>query len=158
LTLNGIIQNRDGIIGTVGEAVNEALAESGEDMDNSGELREVDGQIETLQARILELNKQRGRREIDTERYNVESREIMAKLDTLFIERDAIDAQKNTATLSKAFQAVVAEFLSNAELTAEFDKDIFARLVDKIIVKSRDDVIFILKDGTEVRADLRIEI
>jgi superfamily I DNA and RNA helicase len=138
----------------VGEAVNEALADTGEDIDNSGELHEVDGQIETLQARILELNKQRTRREIDAERYNTESREVMAKLDTLFIERDAIDAQKSTATLSKAFQAVVAEFLSNAELTAEFDKEIFTRLVDRIIVKNRDNVIFVLKDGTEVKADL----
>ncbi|MGI6213603.1 MAG: hypothetical protein ACOYIQ_03495 [Christensenellales bacterium] len=34
------------------------------------------------------------------------------------------------------------------------DRDIFARLVDKIIVKSRDNIIFVLKDGTEVKAIL----
>jgi hypothetical protein len=154
-TLNGIIQNRDGIMAVVGDAVNEALAEAGEDMDNSGELREVDGQIEVLQARILELNKQRTRREIDAERYNAESREVMAKLDTLFIERDAIEAQKSTATLSQAYQAIISEFLSNAATQAEFDKDIFTRLVEKIVVKNRDNIIFVLKDGTEVKADLR---
>ncbi len=117
--------------------------------------REIDGQIETLQARILELNKQRGRREIDAERYNTESREVMAKLDALFIERDGIAEQRSTVTLSKAFQEVVAEFLRSAGAQAEFDKDIFARLVDSVVVKSRDNIIFVLKDRSEVRADLR---
>ena len=154
-TLNGIVKNRDEIMAVVGEAVNEALAEASEEMDRNDELREVDGQIEVLQARILELNKQRGRREIDAERYNTESREVMAKLDALFIDRDLISEQRNTATLSKAFQEVVADFLSKAGMQAEFDRDIFARLVDTVRIKSRDNIIFILKDGSEVKADLR---
>ncbi|MDR1906288.1 MAG: recombinase family protein, partial [Clostridiales bacterium] len=153
-TLNGIIKNRDAIITVVGDAVNEALAEAGEEMNKSDELRTVDGRIDVLQARILELNKQRGRREIDAERYNTESREVMVKLDALFIDRDLIMEQRSVATLSKAFQEVVADFLSKAGAQAEFDRDIFARLVDKIIVKSRDNIIFILKDGSEVKADL----
>ncbi|MFA5676700.1 MAG: recombinase family protein, partial [Christensenellales bacterium] len=151
-TLNGIIQNRDEIVGIVGEAVNEALTEVGDEMDNGDELRTVDAQIEGLQAQILALNKQRSRREIDAEGYNTESREVMAKLDALFAERDLIAEQRKTVTLSKAFQAVVADFLSTAGVRAEFDRDIFARLVDSIIVKSRENIIFILKDGTEVRA------
>ncbi|MDD4002975.1 MAG: recombinase family protein [Clostridia bacterium] len=153
-TLNDIIQNHDRIIEVVGTAVNEALAEAGEELDRNDELIEIDGQIETLQARILELNKQRGKREIDAEQYNTESREVMTKLDALFIERDLIAEQRNTATLSKAFQEVVAEFLSKAGAQAEFDRDIFARLVDKIIVKSRENIIFVLKDGTEVKTVL----
>ena len=76
----------------------------------------------------------------------------MTKLDSLFIERDLIAEQRNTATLSKAFQEVVAEFLSKAGEQEEFDRDIFARLVDKIIIKSRENMIFVLKDGTEVIA------
>jgi len=75
----------------------------------------------------------------------------MAKLDTLFIERDAITEQRSTATLSKALKEVVADFLSKAGEQAEFDKDIFTRLVDKIIIKSRDNIIFVLKDGTELK-------
>lgn len=78
----------------------------------------------------------------------------MAKLDALFIERDAITEQRSTATLSKAFKEVVADFLSKAGEQAEFDKNIFTRLVDKIIIKSRDNIIFVLKDGSEIKADL----
>jgi DNA invertase Pin-like site-specific DNA recombinase len=153
-TLNGIMHNRDAVMATVGTAVNEALRDAGEDIDRGGELRTVDAQIEALQARILELNKQRTRREIDMATYTAESREVMAKLDALFVERDAIAEQRNTATLSRAFKEVVADFLNKAELTAEFDRDIFTRLVDRIVVKSRDSVTFILKDGSEVKADL----
>ncbi len=60
----------------------------------------------------------------------------MAKLDALFLERDSMAEQKSKATLSKAFQEVVAGFLSKAGAQAEFDRDIFARLVDSIIVKA----------------------
>ena len=150
-TLNGIIQNRKEIMPIVGEAVNEAMAEAREDIDRSDEVKEIDSQIDTLQTRVLELNKQRTRREIDAEQYNVESREVMAQIDALFIERDRIAEERSTATLSQAFQAVVADFLASAEIGAEFDRDIFARLVDSIIVKSKEHIIFRLKDGTEVR-------
>ncbi len=150
-TLNDIVGNRDEIIAIVGEAVNEALIESGENLDND-ELNKIDGQIESLQARILELNKQRGSREIDAEQYNRESREVMTSLDLLFAERDLIAEQKNTTTLNIAFQAVVTDFLNEAGAQTEFDKDVFTRLVDTIFIKSREDIIFILKDGTEVVA------
>ena len=58
------------------------------------------------------------------------------------------------ATLSRAYKDIVAEFLRKAQTQAEFDKDIFARLVDTIRIKNRDHIIFVLKDGTEVKADI----
>jgi ketopantoate reductase len=64
---------------------------------------------------------------------------------------DCIISQRSTATLSKAFQALIADILSKAGAQAEFDKDIFTRLVDKIIIKNRDNIIFLLKDGTELK-------
>ena len=149
--LNGLVKNRDEVVKVVGESVNRALAETGEDIDKSDELREIDDTIETLQGQILEINKQRVRREIDQEKYNNDSRKVMAKLDVLFVERDKILSEQKTATLSKAFQAVVAEFISKAGEQAEFDKDIFTRLVDKICIKGREKIVFVMKDGTEMK-------
>ena len=149
--LNGLVKNRDEVVKVVGESVNRALAETGEDIDKSDELREIDYTIETLQGQILEINKQRVRREIDQEKYNNDSRKVMAKLDVLFVERDKILSEQKTATLSKAFQAVVAEFISKAGEQAEFDKDIFTRLVDKICIKGREKIVFVMKDGTEMK-------
>jgi hypothetical protein len=67
---------------------------------------------------------------------------------------DCIISQRSTATLSKAFQALIADILSKAGEQAEFDKDIFTKLVDLVKIKSREDIVFILKDGTEVRAGI----
>jgi hypothetical protein len=77
----------------------------------------------------------------------------MDKLNALFAERELIAEQKSTATLSRAYQDIIAEFLKKATEQAEFDKDIFARLVDTVRIKNREDITFILKDGTEVKAD-----
>ena len=148
--LNGLVFDRTKVMDIVGIAVNDAVAEIGDKtFDRTGEMQELENQIDSLQARILELNKLRARREIDAEQYNTESREVMARIDALFAERDRVAEERNTATLSKAFQAVVADFLSKADSTAEFDRDIFATLVDKIIVKQREHITFILKDGSE---------
>lgn len=119
----------------------------------TNDIAAIDGQIEALQGQIMELNKQRTRREIDAGQYNADSREVMAKLDALFAERDLMAEQHSSATLSKAYQEIVAEFLSTAESQAEFDRDIFTQLVELIRVKSRDHIIFVLKDGSEVKAD-----
>ena len=47
---------------------------------------------------------------------------------------------------------------NKAAAQAEFDKDIFARLVDTVVIKSREDITFILKDGTEVKAETAADI
>lgn len=82
----------------------------------------------------------------------------MEKLDALFAERELIAEQKSTATLSKAYQEIIAEFLCKAKAQDEFDKDIFARLVGTVLIKSRDNIVFVLKDGTEVKADTTADI
>ena len=149
--LKDIIHNQKEIMDVVGDSVNEALAESGEFIDRDDELREIDEQIGSLQDKMIELNKKRGRREIEPEKYNAESKEIMTMLDKLFISRDDILTKRNQATLSKAYQAVIAEVIKKAGEHNEFDRDIFTKLVDTIVVKGRDNILFVLKDGREVR-------
>jgi hypothetical protein len=149
--LKDIIHNQKEIMDAVGDSVNEALAESGEFVDRDDELREIDEQIGSLQDKMIELNKKRGRREIEPEKYNAESKEIMTMLDKLFISRDDILTKRNQATLSKAYQAVIAEVIKKAGEHNEFDRDIFTKLVDTIVVKGRDNILFVLKDGREVR-------
>ena len=47
---------------------------------------------------------------------------------------------------------MVTDFLNETGAQTEFDRDVFTRLVDTVFIKKRDDIIFILKDGTEVAA------
>ena len=149
-TLNTLLIDRESIAEVVGGAINEAISDTGDGFGNADELKKIDADIEILQAELTELTKKRSRREIDTERYNEESRVIMAKLDGLFAARDRISEQQNMATLSEAYQEIVADFLDKAGEQEKFDKDVFTQLVGKIIVKSREQIIFILKDGTEI--------
>jgi Zn-dependent M16 (insulinase) family peptidase len=48
---------------------------------------------------------------------------------------------------------MLTDFLKNEQKQTEFDKDVFTKLIEKIIVNSREDITFIFKDGTEVKAD-----
>jgi hypothetical protein len=43
------------------------------------------------------------------------------------------------------------DVLSKTKNRDEFDGEIFAKLVDTIIVKGRDNIVFVLKDGREVK-------
>ncbi|MDI9486726.1 MAG: hypothetical protein QM214_02265, partial [Bacillota bacterium] len=131
--------------------VKEAMLEVG--TDNKQQIEKVDLMIEKLQADMLELNKQRGKREIDAEQYNTESREIMEQLDELFKQRDELIAEQSDGALSKSQYKMLTDFLKNEQKQTEFDKDVFTKLIEKIIVNSREDITFIFKDGTEVKAD-----
>lgn len=107
-------------------------------------------QLRTLH--MFELNKQRGKREIDAEQYNTQSREIMEQLDELFKQRDELIAEQSDGALSKSQYKILTDFLKNEQKQTEFEKDVFTKLIEKIIVNSREDITFIFKDGTEVKA------
>jgi len=149
-TLNRLLLNRDKVLKKVEASVKEAMLEVG--TDNKQQIEKVDLMIEKLQADMLELNKRRGKREVDAEQYNTESREIMEQLDELFKKRDELIAEQSDGALSKSQYRMLTDFLKNEQKQTEFDKDVFIKLVEKIIVNSREDITFIFKDGTEVKA------
>jgi predicted NAD/FAD-binding protein len=121
--------------------------------DNKQQIEKVDLKIEKLQSDMLELNKQRGKREIDAEQYNIQSREVMEQLDELFRQRDELIAEQSEGALSKAQYKMLTDFLKNEQKQTAFDKDVFTKLVEKVIVNSREDITFIFKDGREVKSN-----
>src|SRR5690554_4997514 len=92
--------------------------------DNKQQIEKVDLMIEKLQADMLELNKRRGKREVDAEQYNTESREIMEQLDELFKQRDELIAEQSDGALSKSQYKMLTDFLKNEQKQTEFDKDV----------------------------------
>ena len=119
--------------------------------DNKQQIEKVYLMIEKLQADMLELNKRRVKREVDAEQYNTESREIMEQLDELFKQRDELIAEQSDGALSKSQYKMLTDFLKNEQKQTEFDKDVFTKLVDKVIVHSREEITFVFKDGTEIK-------
>ena len=148
-TLNRLLENRDKVLKKVEASVKEAMLEVG--TDNKQQIEKVDLMIEKLQADMLELNKRRGKREVDAEQYNTESREIMEQLDELFKQRDELIAEQSDGALSKSQYKMLTDFLKNEQKQTEFDKDVFTKLVDKVIVHSREEITFVFKDGTEIK-------
>lgn len=148
-TLNRLLENRDKVLKKVERSVKEAMLEVG--TDNKEQIEKVDLKIERLQSDMLELNKQRGKREIDAEQYNAQSREVMEQLDELFKQRDELIAEQSEGALSKAQYKMLTDFLKNEQKQTAFDKDVFTKLVDKVIVNSREDICFVFKNGTEVK-------
>ena len=69
------------------------------------------------------------------------------------VKRDDLTEAQNTGALSVARRKMISELLANEQAQDEFDKDAFAKLIEVVRVYSRDEVIFIFKDGTEVKAD-----
>jgi site-specific DNA recombinase len=148
-TLNRLLLNRDKVLKKVEASVKEAMLEVG--TDNKQQIEKVDLMIEKLQADMLELNKRRGKREVDAEQYNTESREIMEQLDELFKQRDELIAEQSDGALSKSQYKMLTDFLKNEQKQTEFDKDVFTKLVDKVIVHSREEITFVFKDGMEIK-------
>ncbi|MGI6079097.1 MAG: recombinase family protein [Fastidiosipilaceae bacterium] len=148
-TLNRLLLNRDKVLKKVEASVKEAMLEVG--TDNKQQIEKVDLMIEKLQADMLELNKRRGKREVDAEQYNTESREIMEQLDELFKQRDELIAEQSDGALSKSQHKMLTDFLKNEQKQTEFDKDVFTKLVDKVIVHSREEITFVFKDGMEIK-------
>ena len=150
-TLNRLLLNRDKVLKKVEASVKEAMLEVG--TDNKQQIEKVDLMIEKLQADMLELNKRRGKRDIDAEQYNTESREIMEQLDELFKKRDELIAEQSDGALSKSQYKMLTDFLKNEQKQTEFDKDVFTKLIEKVIVNSKKDITFVFKEGTEDKAD-----
>ncbi|HKL93839.1 MAG TPA: hypothetical protein VJZ69_00985, partial [Clostridia bacterium] len=137
-------------------SIAEAMFESGDGTGTADEIATVDANIERLQAQMIDLNKQRTRREIDTDEYNAESRKVMEALDALFAERDDLEEAQSTGALSVARRKMISDLLQSEQAQTEFDRDVFSKLIEVVRVYNRDDITFIFKDGTEVKANLGV--
>jgi hypothetical protein len=153
-TFNGLLADRNNALRAVEESIAEAMFESGDGTGTADEIAAVDASIERLQAQMIDLNKQRTRREIDTDEYNIESRKVMDALDALFAERDDLEEAQSTGALSVARRKMISDLLQSEQAQTEFDRDVFSKLIEIVRVYNRDDITFIFKDGTEVKADL----
>lgn len=153
-TFNGLLTDRNNALKAVEESIAEAMFESGDGTGTADEIAAVDSNIERLQAQMIDLNKQRTRREIDTDEYNTESRKVMEALDALFAERDDLEEAQSTGALSVARRKMISDLLQSEQAQTEFDRDVFSKLIEVVRVYNRDDITFIFKDGTEVKADL----
>jgi primase-polymerase (primpol)-like protein len=153
-TFNTILADRNAALRAVEESVTEAMIEAEDGTGTAEEIAAVDAEIESLQAQMIDLNKQRTRREIDGAVYNERTQTLKEQLDALFEKWDDLAEAQNTGALSMARHKIISELLEDERTRTEFDKDAFAKLIEVVRVYGRDDIRFIFKDGAEIRAEL----
>ena len=83
--------------------------------------------------------------------YNNESCGIQTRLEELFAEYDEILDQRGSARLDMAMQEMFAQFFAAATESTTFDKEIFTRLVKMVKLFSKENIVFVLRDGTEIK-------
>jgi t-SNARE complex subunit (syntaxin) len=153
-TFNGLLADRSNALKAVEDSVVEAMFEVGDGTGSADEIAAVDADIERLQAQMIDLNKQRTRREIDGAVYNERTQEVKEQLDALFEKRDDLEEAQSHGALSATRHKMISELLENEQAQTEFDRDVFQKLIEAVRVYGRDDITFIFKDGTEVKANL----
>jgi len=156
-TFNGLLADRNRALKAVEDSVVEAMLEADDGTGTAEEIAGVDAEIERLQAKMIDLSRQRARREIDGEVYSQSTQEVKERLDALFEKRDDLADAQSAGALSVARRKMIAELLATEQAQDEFDKDVFAKLIEAVRVYSRAEIIFIFKDGSEVKADLGAE-
>ncbi len=74
-------------------------------------LKEIEFEASRFQEKMSELNKRRTLRDIQLDEYNIQTKEIIQKLDVLFAERDNLTEKARFTELSEAQFETVAKFL-----------------------------------------------
>ncbi|WP_270832906.1 hypothetical protein [Faecalibacillus intestinalis] len=76
-----------------------------------------------------------------TERYNI----IKARYDELTGQIDGKKAQK------ELFKGFIQALEKHGTLIEEFDEGLWSSLVQEVVVKSKDDILFVFKNGNEIK-------
>jgi hypothetical protein len=146
--LNELLSDKD----RIPDGLECILAESGTETDGGDSRAGIESEIEELQARVFELNRKRAAKELTSEEYKELSEKLTARLDVLFDERDRLTEANGGAVLERAKAELIRGFLQDERNQTAFDKTVCTRLLESVIVRSREDITFVFKNGLEVKA------
>ena len=88
--------------------------------------------------------------------YNSESQKAISRIDELFAQRDKLVELNTAASLAKVKGEIVERFLNEQTKLENFDRDVFEKLVEKVIIKGKDNIMFEFKDGTSLKAEIEL--
>lgn len=154
-TINKLISNREEILSAVKSSVKEAIVELDYKQDDDN-LIKIDKEIELLQNEIYNLSVKRRTKAIDAEMYNSESQKAISRIDELFAQRDKLVELNTAVSLAKVKGEIVEKFLTEQTQLQKFDRDVFEKLVEKVIIKGKDNIMFEFKDGTSLKAEIEL--
>lgn len=89
----------------------------------------------------------------DQEKYQKQYDELINRYDAMKEEyRQLCDRIEKRQTRYEQLGQFVQELKGRENLLTEFDQPLWCLLVDKIVVKNKEDITVVFKDGTEIKA------
>ena len=140
------IKELTGNISGFKEKLNENIVTS---IDSSAvsKLTEITNELENLQEKMLQLNKDKRSGKIREESYLVKAAEIGERIDNLTEEQKTLQSKSDEVMLSKYRLEEITKILGQAEYIKKFDIDIFKALVEKIKILGKDKIEIEFKCG-----------
>ena len=148
--LNDLLKDRKILLDQIEEIIIESVNENGGF--DSRCAADIDAEIERLQAEVMALTQKRIKRELSQEEFAALSEPKTARIEELFDERDEVSAVSGTAALEKAKLGAIKQFLQTEREQTAFEKNLPQRLLENIIIRSREDITFEFKNGLQIKA------
>lgn len=146
--LNKLLSGRDEVIENI-ELIRQTIC------DSSALEKERDAKQDELRLTVEISNRlvaENARVAQNQDEYNQRYNALVERYDRLKAEYDVLD-EKISASKARYEQMgrVIAILKEQPATVAEFDSNLWSALADRLVVKSKDDVTVIFKDGTEIK-------
>ena len=119
------------------------------------ELKDKTAEINTVVEQINNIVIQNSKVSLNQDEYNKEYFRLKRKYDTIASEIDKLSKQiKEKDLQGKLFDNFISTFKKQNETISEFDEFLWSGLVYEIVVYTKQDVRFFLKNGLEIDTGL----
>lgn len=147
--MNQIIADKDEIIQTIEEA-RRAICDNRELLAKRDAMQKEIGILVEMAQNAVERN---ARVAQDQEKYQKQYDELINRYDAMKEEyRQLCDRIEKRQTRYEQLGQFVQELKGRENLLTEFDQSLWCVLVEKMVVKDKENVTVVFKDGTEVKA------
>ena len=123
----------------------ESICEESDISIDENNLKDIEIEIQKMQSQMMEITKKQKSGMI-----NEESKSLMERLDELFIQREKLKNMAGRIQQNKIQQEEITAYLEKEKKATKFDKDIFLRLVHKVHVYDKENIVFELNNGMEM--------
>lgn len=150
------IKDKDGLINDLGIDNTEEMKKTICDMNSlTMELKDKTAEINTVVEQINNIVIQNSKVSLNQDEYNKEYFRLKRKYDTIASEIDRLSKQiKEKDLQGKLFDNFISTFKKQNETISEFDEFLWSGLVYEIVVYTKQDVRFFLKNGLEIDTGL----
>lgn len=147
--MNQMITEKDEIIQTIEDA-RQVICDNGDLLAKRDAMQKEIGILVEMAQNAVERN---ARVAQNQEEYQKQYDDIISRYDAMKIEYEQLcEKIENRQNRNEQLGRFIQELKGRKNLLTEFDQPLWCLLVDKIVVKNKEDITVVFKDGTEIKA------